>query len=104
MEVVQQKKRPVGRPRGRTPAVNMTLTLPPEQMDVLKRWAAVEGVSVSKALRNLLAAINPALERSVEAFEAAKAEPAKGVQLAAQMLEDGALALKAGQRQLELMR
>lgn len=100
MEATVQKK------RGRPPvfAVPLTINITPEQSEILRRYAAMEGVSVSSAMRGLLTAIEPALQRSVEAFEAAKAEPAKGVQLAAKMLEDGALALKAGQRQLELMR
>jgi len=100
MEATVQKK------RGRPPvfAVPLTINITPEQSEILRRYAAMEGVSVSSAMRGLLTAIEPALQRSVEAFEAAKAEPSKGVQLAAKMLEDGALALKAGQRQLELMR
>ena len=96
----------VRKKRGRPPvdAVNLTICVTPQQSEILRRYAALEGVSVSSAMRGLLTAIEPALQRSVEAFEAAKAEPSKGYQLAAQMLEDGALALKAGQRQLELMR
>lgn len=100
MEATVQKK------RGRPPvwAVPLTVNITRDQSDILRRYAAMEGVSVSVAMRGLLTAIEPALQKSVEAFEAAKAEPAKGLKLASQMLEDGALALKAGQKQLELVK